>query len=103
MTALAIALSTRFNIIITLSICIGLFLLGLISDYVFGKLAQTYFWAKIIRAIVPNLQIFWISDAIYEGSEVPIKYILISASYAIFYTASILTIAILVFQRRQVG
>jgi len=49
------------------------------------------------------LQIFWISDAIYEGSEVPLKYILISASYAVCYTIAILSLAIALFQRRQIG
>jgi hypothetical protein len=101
--ALATALSARFNIVVTLSACIGVFLLGLISDYAFGRFAQTYWWAKIGRFLVPNLQIFWISDAIYEGSQIPIKYILISASYAICYTAAILALAIALFQRRQVG
>ncbi|MHC4704476.1 MAG: hypothetical protein ACYTFQ_28330, partial [Planctomycetota bacterium] len=78
-------------------------LLGLVSDYAFGRLADTHLWAKIGRYIVPNLQIFWISDAIYESSEVPAKYIAISASYALCYTAAILAFAIALFQRRQVG
>jgi len=101
--ALAIALSARFNIVVTLSSCIGIFLLGLVSDYVFGRMADTHLWAKIGRYIVPNLQIFWISDAIYESSEVPVRYILISATYAICYTGAILALAIALFQRRQVG
>ena len=101
--ALAVALSARFNIAVTLSACIGIFLLGLISDYTFGRFAETQLWAKIGRFLVPNLQIFWISDAIYEGSEVPLKYIIISASYALCYTTAILLFAIALFQRRQVG
>ena len=101
--ALAVALSARFNIVVTLSACIGIFLLGLVSDNVFGKFAETQLWARIGRFLVPNLQIFWISDAIYEGSQVPLKYILISASYALCYTTAILALAIALFQRRQVG
>jgi len=101
--ALALAFSARFNIVVTLSGCIGIFLLGLISDYAFGRFAQTHLWAKIGRFLVPNLQIFWISDAIYEGSVVPLKYIIISASYALCYTVAILALAIALFQRRQVG
>ncbi|MCP4262076.1 MAG: ABC transporter permease [Planctomycetes bacterium] len=101
--ALAVALSSRFNIVVTLSACIGIFLLGLVSDYAFGRFAQTQLWAKIGRYLVPNLQIFWISDAIYEGSQVPVKYILITASYAFCYTTAILALAIAFFQRRQVG
>ncbi len=81
----------------------GIFLLGLISDYVFGRLAETYVWAHIGRYLVPNLQLFWISDAIYEGSPVPLRYIFISGSYALCYTAGILAVAVALFQRRQVG
>ena len=101
--ALAVAISARFNIVVTLSACVGIFLLGLINDYVFGRFAETNIWARIGRFLVPNLQIFWISDAIYEGSEVPLRYILISGSYALCYTAAILLLAIALFQRRQVG
>ncbi|MCX5637451.1 MAG: ABC transporter permease subunit [Planctomycetota bacterium] len=101
--ALAVALSARFNIVVTLSACIGIFLLGLISDYTFGRFAETQLWAKIGRFLVPNLQVFWISDAIYEGSTVPFKYILISAAYALCYAAGILSLAVALFQRRQVG
>ncbi|MHC4070003.1 MAG: ABC-2 transporter permease [Planctomycetota bacterium] len=101
--ALAVALSSRFNIVVTLSACIGVFLLGLISDYAFGRFADTHLWAKIGRFLVPNLQIFWISDAIYEGSTVPLKYIAISATYALLYTTGIILAAISIFQRRQVG
>ncbi len=101
--ALAVAFSSRFNIVVTLSACIGIFLLGLVSDYAFGRFAETQLWAQIGRFLVPNLQIFWISDAIYEGNEVPIKYIAIGASYALCYTVAILALAIAFFQRRQVG
>lgn len=101
--ALAVALSARFNIVVTLSVCIGIFILGLISDYTFAELAKTELWAKICYFVLPNLQIFWISDAIYEGGKVPLKYLMISASYALCYTTAMLALAIASFQRRQVG
>jgi len=103
LVALAVAFSTRFNIIATLISCVGIFLLGLISDYLFGRFAQDHILAKVGRAIVPNLQVFWISDAIYEGSNIPPKYIFIGAVYAMCYTAGIISLAIALFQRRQVG
>ncbi len=137
MLAVALALSARFNIVVTLSACIGIFLLGLISDYTFarpssyrvrnmetgeyevfksgnlptdggrydleGKAPRRRLWATIGRSLVPNMQVFWISDAIYEGNPVPPVYILISASYGLCYTAAVLAIAVALFQRRQVG
>ncbi|MBN2132883.1 MAG: ABC transporter permease subunit [Sedimentisphaerales bacterium] len=101
--ALAVAISSRFNMMVTLSACMGLFLLGLVSDYVFGRFAETHIWARIGRFLVPNLQVFWISDAIYEGTQVPARYIFISGSYAVCYTVAILALAVALFQRRQVG
>lgn len=103
LVAVAVMISTRFNIVITLASCITVFLLGLISDYLFGKAAETAVWAKIARAAVPNFQIFWITDAIYEGVDIQAKYILISSSYAGFYIIGILFVAIAMFQSRQVG
>lgn len=102
-TALAIALSSRFNVVVTLAGCVGLFMLGLISDYTFGRFAENRLWANIAYHIVPNLQVFWVSDAIYEGSAIPAKYIFISGLYAMCYTTGILSIAVALFQRRQVG
>ncbi|MDD5459087.1 MAG: ABC transporter permease subunit [Phycisphaerae bacterium] len=103
MAALAVAFSTRFNTIITLCLCLGIFLLGLISAYIFSRFAEQYFWAKAGKMLIPDLQVFWISDAIYEGSPVPLKYLYIVASYAICYSAGIISLAIAAFQRRQVG
>ncbi len=103
LVALAVMFSTRLNIVLTLTCCIGVFLLGLISDYVFGRFAEEHIWAKIGQILTPNLQIFWISDAIYEGAAIQPQYILIAATYAVLYSAGILLLAIALFQRRQVG
>lgn len=102
LVAVAIMFSTRLNIVLTLICCISVFLMGLISDYVFGRFAETHIWAKIGRMLVPNLQVFWISDAIYEGSnQLSAGYIITSASYGLCYTAGILLIAVALFQSRQ--
>jgi len=103
-TAAAIMFSTRFNVLVTLSSCVGLFLLGLVSDYVFGRLADAHLWAKIGKIIIPSLQVFWISDAIYEeGVRVTSGYILSCGIYSLIYTAAFIFLSIAMFQRRQVG
>ncbi len=100
---IAVMFSTRFNVVITLSSCIGIFLLGLINDYFFGKAAQTELWAKIARMVVPNFQVFWISDAIYEGSSIPPAYIGITTVYSVFYIAAIMFLSVALFHKRQIG
>ncbi|MHB0946185.1 MAG: ABC transporter permease [Sedimentisphaerales bacterium] len=104
LAAAALMFSTRFNVLITLNCCIGLFLLGLISDYVFGRLAHTHLWAKIGKIIVPSLQVFWISDAIYEQTvRITAGYIASCGIYGLIYTAAFILIAIAMFEHRQVG
>jgi hypothetical protein len=95
--------STRFNIVITLTCCVAVFLLGLISDYIFSRFADQHLWAKIGKVIVPNLQVFWVSDAIQQGSAVTLGYIAISSVYAVLYSAGILFLAVAFFQKRQIG
>jgi len=104
MAGIAVALSARFNIVVTLCACIGIFLLGLVSDYIFGQLAEAHKWAQVGRLLVPNLQIFWISDAIMDDtSQITLKYLGIVGFYTACYTGAMVLLAIVLFQRRQVG
>ena len=54
LTALAIATSTRLGQIMTLNVCAGVFGLGLISNYLFGQLAQQSTLAKACYLFVPQ-------------------------------------------------
>ena len=103
LVSIAVLFSTRCNVVVTLLLCIGVFLLGLISDYVFGRFAIENIFAKIAYAAVPNLQIFWISDAIYLDSKIPGAYVVKCAVYSLCYTTGIVAIAAALFQRREVG
>ena len=47
--SLAVTFSSRFNVVVTLSACVGIFLLGLVSEYAFGRFAEVYLWAKAGR------------------------------------------------------
>ena len=101
--SVAIMFSSRFNIVLTLSLCIVVFMLGLISDYVFGRFADVYLWARVARILIPNLQIYWISDAIYEGSQIPLSYIIKTGLYTVCYTSGLLFLASALFQTKQIG
>ena len=103
LVALAVFLSTRLNVVLTLTFCVGIFLLGLISDWLFARHADQSFWAKLGMILAPNLQIFWVSDAIYEIKTVPFKMLTMGLSYSVFYIAGILSLAVAFFQKRQIG
>src|SRR5258708_38847253 len=58
LAALALACSTRFDMIPTLAICSALFLIGIMSDYLFGtRAAHGSWWATVLYSVTPNWQI----------------------------------------------
>ncbi len=103
LVALAVLFSTRCNMVMTLVFCISVFMLGLISDWVASQYAGEYLWAKFYTTLLPNMQIFWVSDAIYEKGIVPFSYLIKGLSYSASYTVGILALSVAFFQRRQVG
>src|SRR5437667_10526631 len=56
LAGLALACSTRFEMIPTLAICTGIFLLGLMSDYLFGRAAEPV-WKANLAAELNNAQL----------------------------------------------
>ncbi len=103
LVAVAVLFSSRFNVVLTLTFCIIVFMLGLISDWVASQYAAKYLWAQAYTALLPNLQVFWVSDAIYENGSVPASYLLKGLAYSACYTTGILALSVALFQRRQVG
>ncbi len=103
LASIAVLFAVRLNLIMTLSACIGVFLLGLVSDYVFGKYADEHIWAKIGRILVPNFQLFWVTDAIHTEVSVPFSYLFLPGCYTVLYVSAVLLGAMALFQRRQLG
>jgi ABC-type transport system involved in multi-copper enzyme maturation permease subunit len=102
LAGLAIACSTRYELIPTLSICSALFLLGLVSDYVFGRAADAgAWWAKVLYAVVPNWQLFWLADALENKKSIPWSYVGKSFAYVVGYVGAVLAIALLMFEDRE--
>lgn len=160
LTALAIAISTRVNQIMTVIVTIGMFLLGLLSDWLFGSLIthpiekrwlaraeladkvrlvqyestiyyttgetrttildrtetidpitsfaegyEVFAWwvGKIGHSITPNFQVLWLSDAVTQEHIIPGSYVVRVAIYGALVIAAALSLAIILFQRREVG
>ena len=104
LAALALACSTRLDIIPTLAVCSGLFLLGLMSDYLFGgPAAAGAWWAQVAYAVVPNWQQFWATDALEQGKIIPWRYVGQAAGYMGVYLVGALSVALLLFEDRELG
>jgi hypothetical protein len=105
LAAIALACSTRFDMIATLSICSAVFLVGLMSDYFFGKPAATgSLWASTLYSVIPNWQLFWLADAIDAGkSTFHWDYVGKALGYAVCYVGAALAVGVMLFDERELS
>lgn len=131
LAGVAIAASTRLGQVMTLLICVGVFLLGLVSnslsqlvntrlsipagtdyyqslsaifhsDIVFHQKA-IYTAAKLLYMVMPNLQFFWPADAITQGTPITAGLFGMVSAYAALQVVAVIAIAVALFQNREVG
>lgn len=113
LAAVAIAASTRLGQVMTLAVCLGAFLVGLVSEYFLGtlvassrdggpaRLARTLAWP--LYAAIPNMQFFWSADALTQGHPMTAAYFGTVSLYAALLVGAIMSLAVLLFQGRDVG
>ncbi len=103
LAALALAVSTRFDVTPTMAICTVALLVGLMADYWFGRRSGSSWLAAAGYAVVPNWQQFWAADALGGGGRLPWSYIARAAGYAGVYSAAMLAAAAALFRSRELG
>jgi len=109
LAALALACSTRFDMIPTLAICSALFLVGLMSDYLYLKLGGTMdgggpWWASVLYTLIPNWQNFWLADALETGkSTFHWGYVGEAFAYVVGYVGAALAVAVALFEERELS
>jgi hypothetical protein len=104
LAALALACSTRVEMVPALAICSALFLLGLVSDYFWGTRAKAgSWWASVLYTVTPNWQLFWVADALDGKTQIPLAYLGKALGYACGYIGAILAIALALFEDRELS
>ncbi|MDR3377467.1 MAG: hypothetical protein P4M10_02185, partial [Verrucomicrobiae bacterium] len=100
--AVALACSTRLDMIATLAICSAVFLLGLMSDYLFG--ARGNWWGSTLYSVVPNWQLFWLADAVESGQNTfQWVYVAKAFAYTVCYAGAALAVAVALFDERELS
>ena len=105
-TAIALFFSTFSTPILSAALTFGFFVAGHFStdlrnfDQVVNspaavRLARGLYW------VLPNLGQFDVKSQVVHGQPVPMGYMALTAAYAALYTAMLLTMAVLVFSRRD--
>jgi ABC-2 family transporter protein len=109
LAALALACSTRLDMIATLAVCSAFFLIGLMSDYFYaqagGKLGSGGpWWASTLYTALPNWQLFWLADAIDTGkSTFQWVYVAKAFGYVIGYAGAALAVGTALFEERELS
>jgi hypothetical protein len=105
LAGLALACSTRLEMIPTLAVCSALFLLGLMSQYLFRtKAAEGSWWASVLYTITPNWQLFWLADALdTDKTTFHWGYVGKALGYALCYVGAVLAMAVMLFEDRELS
>jgi ABC-type transport system involved in multi-copper enzyme maturation permease subunit len=73
------------------------------NDYIFAEPVRTSILPLVAWGIAPNMQFFWLSDAVTQNRPVPLNHISRIAAYAGVQVLGFLSLAVILFQRREVG
>ena len=73
------------------------------EDFVFTEPTRINPVALAVWGVVPNMQTFWLLDAISQNRRIPATYPLLAFAYGLVQIAMFLAIAVLLFEDRDVG
>ncbi len=73
------------------------------GDYVFAGPTDHNWVAVAAWSVVPNLQFFWLVDAITQGHVIPGRYLALVVLYSGVQIVGLLSLSVLLFQGREVG
>jgi len=98
----ALALATRLAAVPTLCVCMGLLMLGLMSDYVFGRSVDHSLMAQIAYSLIPNWQHFWMADALSIEGVIPWAYVREVFHYFTLYLSGLIVLAAAAFKTMDI-
>lgn len=73
------------------------------GDFIFDAPPKRNLGAAGIWGLVPNLQFFWLLDAVSQNQPVPWSHIVLVLTYAAVQIGAFLSLAVMLFQKRDVG
>ncbi len=98
LAALAVLFSVRLAPLATLAACLGIYLLG----HVAGSLSSgPMAWG--LRLVLPDLELYDLSEAAARGMPIPPSYAAAGLLYAGLYASAVLAVAVRLFERREIA
>ena len=102
LTALATAFATRLRCGPTLACCALILAFGLTGDLWAGH-AAVWSWRGLLGGMAPNLQHFWLCDALADNGRIPWLYVGSAALYSTFWSVLALGIGTQTLRNRDMG
>jgi len=100
--ALATALATRLQTGPVLAVCVLVLVVGLAGD-AFTMGAGVTSWRGLLSGLLPDIQHFWMCDALAHGGRIAWSYVVEAGLYALSCCAMFLTAGYLAFRMRDLG
>ncbi len=86
MGIIASVFAAKFSFLANLLFCLTLFLAGLVSGpWLKASFSGGSFVAALLGSLIPNWQHFWMSEALMNGSEIPVSYLIWNGAYVLLY------------------
>jgi hypothetical protein len=73
------------------------------GDWIFTQPTEVNHFAYAAWGAIPNLQFFWILDAITQNRPIPPHYLVLAFAYALTQIGAFLSLGVILFQGRDVG
>lgn len=106
LTAVSVAISTRMPMLVNISTCFSLFVIGHLTPVLVQAKDQhvfVKFVAQLLATVLPSLEHFNMSAAISTGKTIPIDYIGIAGLYCAAYVTTMVMVAFLMFEDRDLA
>lgn len=106
MTAVSVAISTRMPMLVNISSCFAIFVVGNLSHVLARSDVENVFvkfFAGVLATILPGLDHFNMSAAVSTGKTIPPEYIGLAALYCAAYVTAMIMLAFLMFEDRDLA
>ncbi len=101
-SSLILPVAVAADSVMVLGIGIIVFFFGLISEYLINIILLNKSLSLLGKAIVPNWQIFWVSDRLGEGLSIPIDFYGTCAIQAFAFLCIYVIIATILYERMEI-
>lgn len=106
MTAVSVAISTRVPMLVNISTCFAVFVIGHLTHSLVQSNVQNVFVqfvARLLATVLPGLEHFNMQAAVSTGKNIPPDYLGLAGIYCAVYVAAMILFAFFLFEDRDLA